>query len=165
MTENAFTDPRDDQTYRIIELNGQLWMTENLNYSTEGSWWYQDNETHGKEYGRLYTWDAAQKACPPGWRLPSDNDWQELMESFGGIDSCYEAFMEGGISGLNILLGGYRDVNGKFGRNGAYGGYWTGNEKNAEQALGLNFDGYYEKVDFSDSLNASAKYCRGIMIK
>jgi hypothetical protein len=29
----------------------------------------------------LYRWDNAEKACPPGWRLPSNNEWFELKEA------------------------------------------------------------------------------------
>ena len=124
MTANTFTDIRNGHTYNTIEYNGLIWMTENLNFEIEGSWWYQDNEAHGKEFGRLYTWEAARGACPTGWRLPSQEEWRGLIESFGGVDTGYDALLEGGESGMNLLLGGYRDINGKFGRIGAYGGYW-----------------------------------------
>ena len=165
MTGNTVIDTRDGQTYKTIEHHGLTWMAENFNFEIEGSWWYQENETHGKEYGRLYTWEAAVEACPSGWRLPTEGEWQNLIESLGGIDAGYDALIEGGESGMNFLLGGYRDINGKFGRIGAYGGYWTGNEKNEERALGVNFDGYYNKIDLSDSLKVSARSCRCVKIK
>jgi uncharacterized protein (TIGR02145 family) len=31
-------------------------------------------------YGVLYNWPAALAACPPGWHLPSDEEWTELVE-------------------------------------------------------------------------------------
>ena len=34
--------------------------------------------------GRLYTWYVAQKACPKGWRLPTDKEWKMLADLFGG---------------------------------------------------------------------------------
>jgi len=27
-----------------------------------------------------YTWDNAMKACPSGWRLPTDDDWSKLND-------------------------------------------------------------------------------------
>ncbi|MCL2283366.1 MAG: hypothetical protein FWC26_08630, partial [Fibromonadales bacterium] len=33
---------------------------------------------------RFYGWAAAMKACPAGWRLPSDGDWQTLVNFVGG---------------------------------------------------------------------------------
>jgi len=37
-----------------------------------------------KKYGRLYDWDEAMKACPKGWHLPSDKEWQTLVDFAGG---------------------------------------------------------------------------------
>ena len=28
-----------------------------------------------------YSWDEAQKACPRGWRLPTEAEWQELLDN------------------------------------------------------------------------------------
>ena len=51
MTDNTFTDTRDGQTYQFIEIKGILWMAENLNFETEDSWWYQENEANLIDYG------------------------------------------------------------------------------------------------------------------
>ncbi len=29
--------------------------------------------------GRLYSWKAVQKACPAGWHVPTENDWNDLF--------------------------------------------------------------------------------------
>ena len=88
----------------------------------------------------------------------ADGEWQELVDHFGGIEAGFNALAEDGSSGLNIVFGGYRAPNGKFGRIGALGGYWTSKEKSQELATGVNFDGYYGKIDFSDSLKVSAAF-------
>jgi uncharacterized protein (TIGR02145 family) len=63
-------------------------MAENLNYDAgDGSWEY-DNLP---QYGRLYQWDVALNACPPGWHLPTDEEWKEL-----------ELFLGMSISEVNI---------------------------------------------------------------
>jgi uncharacterized protein (TIGR02145 family) len=41
-------------------------------------------EANCQKYGRLYGWDAAMKACPAGWRLPTNNDWNALINFAGG---------------------------------------------------------------------------------
>ncbi len=33
-----------------------------------------------RHYGVLYNWPAAMKACPPGWHLPGDVEWTQLVE-------------------------------------------------------------------------------------
>ena len=69
----SFTDPRDGRTYRTVELNGLTWIAENLNFDVgEECWFYDNDPKNGAKYGRLYTWEAAQRACPPGWMLPTD---------------------------------------------------------------------------------------------
>jgi uncharacterized protein (TIGR02145 family) len=33
--------------------------------------------------GRIYNWETAMKVCPEGWHLPSDEEWQELVNFVG----------------------------------------------------------------------------------
>jgi uncharacterized protein (TIGR02145 family) len=74
----TFTDPRDGKTYNTVQIGDQCWMKENLNYQTSNSWCYANNTANCTNYGRLYTWSAALTACPPGWHLPSDAEWNQL---------------------------------------------------------------------------------------
>jgi len=32
-----------------------------------------------RNYGVLYNWPAAMAACPPGWHLPGDEEWTQLV--------------------------------------------------------------------------------------
>ena len=85
---NSFTDDRDGQTYGTIQIGEQCWMAENINYDdeVEGENWcpadYEDNE-YCDTHGRLYNWFGALWACPEGWSLPSDYDFQELIDGQG----------------------------------------------------------------------------------
>lgn len=71
----TFTDSRDGQLYKTFSFKNALtgtpvtWMAQNLNYKVLGSYAYDDKESHRKEFGLLYTWEAAKKACPKGWHL------------------------------------------------------------------------------------------------
>ena len=74
-------DPRDGQRYATVMLDDQLWMASNLNYNLDGSL-YNSNNPHGG-YGRLYTFEQAQVACPDGWHLPTDREWQWMEYRMG----------------------------------------------------------------------------------
>jgi len=171
-----FIDIRDGNLYEIIELKEQAWMAENLDFNIgEGSWFYDGDPEKGKEYGRLYTWEAAQKACPAGWRLPSALEWRRMASQFGGVDedardggaAAFEALIEGGNSNFAALLGGNRRYSGAFGDLGSSGYYWSGTEteddKDARFAFAFNFASeprrlYYSKL--SKLLGASCRCVR-----
>ena len=68
--------------------------------------------TAADEDGYYYTWAAAQNVCPAGWRLPSDQDWQDLEQELGmpeakltrGSWSAYTGV------GTQLLAGGTSDL-------------------------------------------------------
>ena len=70
-----------------VTIGGRIWMKKNLNVWIGGSWCYEDNLDNCAEYGRLYTWRVAKKACASlgdGWRLPTEYDWDALIDAVGG---------------------------------------------------------------------------------
>ena len=97
--KGIFTDPRDGLQYGYVTYAGLDWMTENYRYDINddvNSTVYLDADESGitseanyssarnlQRYGRLYTLAGAKAACPDGWRLPSDEDWQRLETALG----------------------------------------------------------------------------------
>jgi len=152
----AFADPRDGRTYRTVELNGLEWLAQNLNYDVgEGCWFYDNDPTNGEKYGRLYTWESAQRACPPGWRLPTDEEWRALAGASGGLwdgqdqgdpKKAYSALIEGGSTGFAALLGGYRSADGPFNNLGGDGIYWSATEFGGSYAWRYYFNSSFGKL-------------------
>lgn len=127
----VFTDIRDGRTYRWVRYGNLEWMADNFAYNTGASTTsgiyldaedYEGNPSDTSnvfKYGRLYSLQGALDACPDGWRLPTDEDWQNLEIILGmsrGEASSLEwrgntaysmLTMKGDTCALNLLLGGY----------------------------------------------------------
>ena len=81
------TDARDNQIYRTVKIGTQTWMAQNLNFKVDSSGCLLDSEALCAKYGRLYTWRPAMTACPSGWHVPNDTEWNTLF-TFAGKDSA-----------------------------------------------------------------------------
>jgi uncharacterized protein (TIGR02145 family) len=90
LPSQTFTDTRDGQEYRTIEVGGKVWLAENFNFdSGEGTWCYAKNPENCEKWGRLYTLEAARAAVPEGWHLPTVEEWDAAIESFGGEKEAF----------------------------------------------------------------------------
>ena len=87
---NTMVDNRDGRSYKLQNVGGKLWMAQDLAFKTGNSMCFDDNEAKCEEYGRLYAYVSAMKACPPGWRLPTRDEVTTLFAddtypwSYGG---------------------------------------------------------------------------------
>ena len=99
-------DHRDGQNYPVMEINGLIWMSQNLNTDMPDSWYYNNDPNNAFPYGRLYPWESAMKACPNGWRLPTEEEMEALIEHEGGYASAFRTLLAGGESNFNAVLGG-----------------------------------------------------------
>lgn len=145
---DTLNDSRDGKSYKTVRIGEQTWMAENLNYETEQSVCYKNDPTNCEKYGRLYTWEAAKKACPSGWPLPSNEDFRTLLNFAGGSlkeqsVNLRSSTWENGIDkvGFSALpAGGYFIENKMFGSFGRTAIFWSSTEDSAD---GLNYNAYY----------------------
>ena len=98
----------DGNLYYTVKIGDQWWMLENLkvtqyrngdpipNVTDNGQWGslstgaycnYNNDESKVAIYGRLYNWFAvndSRNIAPEGWHVPSDAEWQTLIDYLGG---------------------------------------------------------------------------------
>ena len=128
----------DGNSYKTVIIGTQEWMAENLkvthyrngdpitnitdntqwvNNRTQGAWCSYNNDAANKTtYGLLYNFYAiadSRGICPTGWHVPSDSEWNTLIEYLGGADIAGYKLKKVGenidsdnSSGFNALLGG-----------------------------------------------------------
>lgn len=170
--EGTFTDERDGHVYKWIKIGDQIWMAENLAFQTEPySYAYNNNEENVATYGRLYIWDAAMAACPAGWHLPTNDEWnilinyladngygleenatyvaKALASTTGWETSLYPGNPgyepeKNNSSGFTAIPGGTRDATGSFWYMGKCATWWTATESSPGSNLAT-----YREVYFS----------------
>jgi len=162
---DSITDVRDGHVYKTVKIGNQTWLAENLAYLPQVNIPFDTSKTspryyvydfklkdttaakatdNYKKYGVLYNWYAAKTACPAGWHLPSEEEWNTLVEKLGGsyfagkrMKSTAEwgstATENTNISGFTALPGGYTN-GGYFYYAGTYCGWWCSTVVSATEA-------------------------------
>ena len=162
----------DGNLYRGVRIGDLVWMNENLRVTkfndgtdiplvtdqtewllstTPAYCWYGNaagNSYSAVACGALYNWYTVNtgKLCPAGWRVPTEEDWKDLITELGGPDMAGSKLKETGTkhwmipnladneSGFTALPGGYRYI--IFEKMGLEGHWWSSSEIDADMAGG-----------------------------
>jgi len=161
----------DGNLYQIVRIGDQVWMAENLKVThyrngdeiptgldnaswsstTNGAYAvYDDNESNADTYGYLYNWfavDDSRNIAPEGWHVPTDDEWQTLVDYLGGSSVAGGKLKEEGtthwnspntdatnVSGFTALPGGYRYSIGSYYSMGYSGYFWSSTEHGSSDA-------------------------------
>lgn len=176
--EGTIVDPRDCHPYAVVTIGEQTWLAENLVFETDrGSACYDDDPDHCARYGRLYDWAAAldldasanaervrppsapRGLCPPGWHIPSSDDWEQLFEAAGGSDEAApslradsELWQQGTSNddtGFGALPGGYRRGS-RFALLGFQAQFQASDETGDESAAFMFLSGISDRARVDD---------------
>jgi uncharacterized protein (TIGR02145 family) len=127
-----------------VTIGDQTWMTINWDYPAAKSWYFDNDSVSNKKYGRLYFHSNALASAPLGWHLPSLDEWQTLINHFGGDDKALPFLLEGGSSGMNLMMGGNKSANISptdiFNFKDQWGFYWTSTTDGEQTAYAIHFE-------------------------
>jgi uncharacterized protein (TIGR02145 family) len=97
----------DGNVYRVIMTQSGVWIAENLktfklndgtpieyindptawkNKKTPAYGFFNSDVKYAETYGAIYNWHAVAtgKLCPKGWHVPSETEWNDLMDYCDG---------------------------------------------------------------------------------
>ena len=169
--ETGIVTDIDGNTYPTVKFDDQWWMVNNLRVTryrngnsipnvTYGNAWsnlktsaycdYGNRPENAITYGHLYNWYAVNNPrdlAPEGWHVPSDAEWQKLVDYLGGSSVAGGKMKEAGMlhwnnpntgatneSGFSGLPGGYRANDGRYISMGYHGSFWSATEDNSSGA-------------------------------
>jgi len=192
----TFTDTRDSKTYKTVKIGEQVWFAENLNCEAKGSKCYGEGgttwngekdvklskaeiEANCQKYGKLYNRETAKTACPSGWHLPSNAEWDKLLyyvDNSNGTESPYKSktaakhlktksgWKDNGNGngtdkfGFSALPGGWGGGSIYFSGVGEYGNWWSRSEYGSGNCRRMEYDGKYddsEMVNYRSCVRSS----------
>jgi len=170
----------DGNVYQTVLIGDQCWMMENLKVThyrngdpipnvTDNSTWegltsgayceHNNDPGNVATYGRLYNWyavDDSRNIAPEGWHVPTDAEWQVLVDYLGVDGVAGGKLKEAGTthwvspntgatneSGFTALPGGYRCYDGGFYNMSSHAYFWSSTEYDDNYAwsrsLGFNY--------------------------
>lgn len=161
----------DDNIYQTVQIGNQCWLRSNLRttrfsdgsnislgkeegqdcissdspYYYESPLWYAKHSVPSVKIGLFYNSAAAntlsRRICPSGWRVPSVEDFEEML-NFVNLQDEYKCNLSSNESTIGKSFAH---------ASGSYFGYfdWVYNENNYDDCLIGSQTGEYNKTNFS----------------
>lgn len=145
------------------------------------AWCYYDyNPTYEEGYGKLYNWYAVNDPrglAPEGWRVPSENDWKQLVQFLGYDYNSRVDFSEvapklkagrdwkkgktNNSSGFSALPGGRNWNTGRCKYMKNEGHWWSSTEANPTGAIAFKLSAYSNgfHIDADWKMNGKSVRC------
>jgi len=156
--DNTVTDV-DGNVYHTVQIGTQTWLIENLRtthyndgsaityegdsvlwslYNSGAYCYYNNDVANNNIYGKLYNWYAANsgRLAPAGWHVPSDAEWQTIVDFLGGNDTAGAKMKATTLwnspntgatnsSGFTAIPAGGRELNGRYSNIGKNALFWS----------------------------------------
>ncbi len=143
---SLLTDIRDNKIYPTVQIGSQCWMASNLDFGfTIPDFTPQTDNCIAERYlspvtrhVSRYQWDelmqyqtseASQGLCPPGWHIPTSDEWNLLISFYNGPGQAGWPLMDMMLgNGFQSLQVGFLYLNNTWAfTTGPYAGsmYWT----------------------------------------
>jgi uncharacterized protein (TIGR02145 family) len=102
---------------------------------------YNNDYRNCVKYGNLYEWEIAQRICPKGWRLPSKEEFEELLPYIAiDMNRGFSSIVSEKIIDFDLHAGGYRNGYGEFSGIGSDICYWTSTKRDQYSMWYLNLN-------------------------
>lgn len=159
--DHTITDIRDQEQYGIVTVGEQIWFAENLRFKSSSSICYKNKTPYCTRLGRLYPASELDSACPPGWRVPKVDDWNQLKAYF--LNDSIHALLDtigwvssnkhSNASGLSIQGSGYQMKKRLFIGNGTASTLWLNQRNKYDEYYHTHLYGgkgiYFEQSNFT----------------
>jgi uncharacterized protein (TIGR02145 family) len=174
---NAQVTDIDGNTYKTVKIGEQVWMSENLKTTrfTNGDsipfvldrwdWrmleknetpdygFYDDDSLKEGQYGKLYNYYVVSNGniAPEGWRVPTSEDWEQLIRHLGKYEAAEKLKSTSGWHeegngtdevGFNGLPGGFRDIDGSYRGLGEHGAFLSSSDN---QSMAISYTLSYNR--------------------
>ena len=116
MKDDSYTDKRDGKAYKIVKIGNQCILAENFAFKPiKGEYKLYNNKSDNlQKYGYLYDFETAKAIIPSGWHLPSQVEWENLINELGGSPTAFNLLYTINSENIFVPSGGWFPDEGSF---------------------------------------------------